>query len=420
MERALEKPRGEEARTRPKPSTKANTGKPKAEKKHAIADEKSEESSDPDETKTPVVSGTNVQVVPLDVAAPQKPNQLGIELSGEGADSLVVPAETPTAGPLSENNPASAKKMGDPAARICELSPSEVPAEKRTVIAPKESTEHPEILDRLRPVRLEGESPPEPVAPQGQNQPIPGSKEATNIPLQSPDGIAVAKNNEQMKKTAETSSLSPTGDQKLPSAATPSLEKAFSAVSSSALKVESETHAVNPSQLLSAYSQISVESAQPSTAETAPDAQAVSKSPLKQQILHGVLEMKLLGSDSMSVIVRPDGQTELHLLLAMTNGEVSVQAKLSNGDLQSLGTEWNTLQQSLAQQGIRLEPLEHTPAAANSGQGGASANSSSQFSRQDSDESDRRKPAFVDEFAAPQFQFFPKPAGTRRFWESWA
>jgi hypothetical protein len=122
----------------------------------------------------------------------------------------------------------------------------------------------------------------------------------------------------------------------------------------------------------------------------------------------------------MSVIVRPDSRTEVHLFLAMANGQVSVEAKVSNGDLPQLQAQWNDLQQSLAQQGIRLKPLEDTSVRHDAGQGGANADSSSQFSRPDSDESNRRTPVFMEEVTSPQYQFFPKPAGTRRFWESWA
>ena len=176
---------------------------------------------------------------------------------------------------------------------------------------------------------------------------------------------------------------------------------------------------MDPSQVVSAYAQV-IGAAQRSFSETPAAAAAISKSPLEQKILHGVLEMKLIGTDAMSMIVRPDGQTEVHLFLAMTHGQVSVEAKVSTVDLANLQGQWSDLQQSLAQQGVHLKPLAEMASQTEGGQGGANTDGSPKFSQQDSDESNGRAPVFKEESTLPQFQFFPKPAGIRRFWESWA
>ena len=72
-----------------------------------------------------------------------------------------------------------------------------------------------------------------------------------------------------------------------------------------------------------------------------------------------VVSFKRVGAESVDVNLRPDRGTEINLQLTLNEGQVEVAARLQRGDLNSLGAHWSELQQSLAEQGIRVGQLEH-------------------------------------------------------------
>jgi hypothetical protein len=60
---------------------------------------------------------------------------------------------------------------------------------------------------------------------------------------------------------------------------------------------------------------------------------------------------------SLEVVLRPDGQTELHLQLTQHAGQIEATVRCDRGDAEKFGGGWAKLQESLASQGIRLAPL---------------------------------------------------------------
>jgi hypothetical protein len=70
-----------------------------------------------------------------------------------------------------------------------------------------------------------------------------------------------------------------------------------------------------------------------------------------------VFQLRQIGADSMTVLLKPDGQTELYLRLTMHHGVVEARAELNGGDYSALNAHWPALQQKLAEQSIRVGPL---------------------------------------------------------------
>lgn len=63
-------------------------------------------------------------------------------------------------------------------------------------------------------------------------------------------------------------------------------------------------------------------------------------------------------TDALDVMLRPDSQTEIALHVVRRGDGYVATARCHRGDADGLGAEWSRLQQSLALQGVRLEPLE--------------------------------------------------------------
>jgi hypothetical protein len=76
-----------------------------------------------------------------------------------------------------------------------------------------------------------------------------------------------------------------------------------------------------------------------------------------------VVSFKRVGALTAEVQVRPDRQTEITLQWNVRAGQVEVTAQLERGDYDGLRAHWAGLQESLAQQGVRLGPLQPTAAA---------------------------------------------------------
>jgi hypothetical protein len=70
-----------------------------------------------------------------------------------------------------------------------------------------------------------------------------------------------------------------------------------------------------------------------------------------------VLELKQLSATTMTVAIRPDGQTELYLHLRLNRDQVEIHARCETSEAGRWTADWPQLQQNLAAQGIRLAPL---------------------------------------------------------------
>jgi hypothetical protein len=82
-----------------------------------------------------------------------------------------------------------------------------------------------------------------------------------------------------------------------------------------------------------------------------------------------VVSLQHARATSLSVVVKPDGVTELSLHFKLQGGQVEALAVLQRGDFKSLNSEWAQLQSRLADHGIRLAPLVSTPHATTSAGG---------------------------------------------------
>jgi hypothetical protein len=82
---------------------------------------------------------------------------------------------------------------------------------------------------------------------------------------------------------------------------------------------------------------------------------------ISRLVLSEVALVRQHSSDSMAVVLRPDADTELFVHLAQRNGQVEATVRCERGDAQLLGALWGQLQESLAQQKVRLAPLQESP-----------------------------------------------------------
>lgn len=82
---------------------------------------------------------------------------------------------------------------------------------------------------------------------------------------------------------------------------------------------------------------------------------------ISKLVMGEVALIKQHSSDSMAVVLRPDAETELLVHLTQRNGQIEAIVRCERGDLQHLGALWGQLQESLAQQKVRLAPLQESP-----------------------------------------------------------
>lgn len=73
-----------------------------------------------------------------------------------------------------------------------------------------------------------------------------------------------------------------------------------------------------------------------------------------------VVRFRQTARESVEVVLRPDSQTELHVQLVQRAGQIEATVRCDRGDTQALGGNWSRLQESLAQQGVRLAPLSES------------------------------------------------------------
>jgi hypothetical protein len=81
-----------------------------------------------------------------------------------------------------------------------------------------------------------------------------------------------------------------------------------------------------------------------------------------EQIFYLLLREALLarkyGSDTMTVVLRPDGDTELVLHLTQNKGRLEATVRCERGDLPQLRALWAQVQETMALQRVHLGPLE--------------------------------------------------------------
>ncbi|MDB6034816.1 MAG: hypothetical protein JWM16_5154, partial [Verrucomicrobiales bacterium] len=319
--------------------------------------------------------------------------EAGADRVGPSSKAAAILNQTPKAPPVlgfvaETNTPPASTKLDEPTPSAMQPQPEALPTPESTLPPPLFLAAAPDVVKDPK------------------------------LPAVTSSGTVAAKIDLQMKNTAENSTLSPSGDLCLLSAATLSAGVANSAVSQGNRLKEAILQDFDKLNAILAFTQNSVPTPDLLQVDSSSPAEPRAVERVEQTILHAAVELKRLGTESMSVVLWPDHQTELHLTLAMNQGNVDVEARISRGDMTHLQAEWGTLQQTLAQQGIRLQPMEQSRDLAQ--QGEKDSGSSSHFQRQDSGESNRRKTMIEEEMASSQFQFTARTAAARRLWESWA
>ncbi len=87
---------------------------------------------------------------------------------------------------------------------------------------------------------------------------------------------------------------------------------------------------------------------------------AASVDSVVETVHNHVQLLRYSGVDRMELVFRPDKDTQLFIQVAKVNGEIQVQARWERGDLNHVAAQWSQVQQSLANQGIRVEPLQYS------------------------------------------------------------
>jgi len=75
---------------------------------------------------------------------------------------------------------------------------------------------------------------------------------------------------------------------------------------------------------------------------------------LVQSTLEGVTQVRQRGTDSVSVVLQPDPNTELMLQVQYRDGAMTAELSLGRGDRGLLDLHWDELQRRLSEQGIQL------------------------------------------------------------------
>ena len=158
---------------------------------------------------------------------------------------------------------------------------------------------------------------------------------------------------------------------------------------------------------------------------------AVTVDRLSDLLLRETAVVRQHSSESMSVVLRPDDNTELFVHFAQRNGAVQATVRCQQGDFQHLNGLWSQLQESLARQKVSLGPLQESssadptfsrasgPAAGWSGPGGGTDRRQSP-ERHSLDESPT--PASPDSVLAPRGRrgSGQRLTTSRPGWETWA
>jgi hypothetical protein len=79
---------------------------------------------------------------------------------------------------------------------------------------------------------------------------------------------------------------------------------------------------------------------------------------LQLMIQSEVQSLSRAKAEQVSVVLRPDTQTEIQLRLHVQNGLVEAHARCERGNVEALNAQWSQLQQSLLECGVKLGPLQ--------------------------------------------------------------
>ncbi len=235
------------------------------------------------------------------------------------------------------------------------------------------------------------------------------------------DGTGAAITASSMKKTENTNKVAGLDVQVLPGGKT-------DAARDTVLPAHAAVAPVRASDKQTSDFNLPLAPANPTVADAAETASIISLPSLTDARMRDVerthdlvslhaLRMVDSKSDSLQVVIKPGGGTELSLELRHRNGTLEAEAVLQRGDYQLMNQHWPELQQKLEQRGIKLAPL--------GGDTNFSAPDNGNFSRQQQstrEEAAQQASAFAEFTVAMNrggatARLAPVTAGG---WESWA
>jgi hypothetical protein len=168
--------------------------------------------------------------------------------------------------------------------------------------------------------------------------------------------------------------LLPVDGEKLVTITKPELAEAVPArptgnvFSAKAEGVERETGSAEITAFIPFASSRGIESASAAAVHGSDAVSAPVAAPIEKEIQSRVLEFRRLNAESMSVVMRPDANTEIQLSLRLIGDQVEVFAHWTRGDASLVQSHWSQMQESLASQGIRLAAMSEAPSSSGFGQ----------------------------------------------------
>lgn len=175
--------------------------------------------------------------------------------------------------------------------------------------------------------------------------------------LEKVDGIGGAKSSVTMKNAMKMEEVAGVAEQLLPGATAP----AVSAIPNLPGEARRVLTGVNSSaEGLQAAGKIAAAPVRADVSTTADASEIRAASPLprvSELISREVRMFKRAGDDLVEVVLTPDAKTQISLRLQWREGQVEVQARCDFGDYNSLNTQWQQLQTSMASHGVRLSHL---------------------------------------------------------------
>jgi hypothetical protein len=112
---------------------------------------------------------------------------------------------------------------------------------------------------------------------------------------------------------------------------------------------------------------------------------------LESLLSREVTAIRQLGAHTLSVLLRPDADTALVVQLKQTDGVVEAAVKCDRGDLRDLQAHWPMLREALAEQNIRLLPLQAPSQESSAGNGARAQFSDDRQARQSGSELEGRR-----------------------------
>ncbi|MFO1497088.1 MAG: hypothetical protein U1G07_01600 [Verrucomicrobiota bacterium] len=242
-------------------------------------------------------------------------------------------------------------------------------------------------------------------------------------------GTSAAQSQHQMKYAANRYEFAPSHEQDLPGGSTMVAEPPGQKTVARSLEV-GEKLARKESDAAGVVGRVDSPQIKLAGLESTSEEPIKFNSPNHERLFQQIeTEVKLVSAkaERLSVVLKPDNQTEILLQLRWHDGQVEAHARCERGNFDALNAEWGQLQQALSSSGVRLAPLaaslgtgyewlHHSP-------GQFDANSAFHHQKNPSETPPRFEPTEVPAPRAnrtPAGRIRPRARAPHRLLESWA